>query len=1085
MSSTDFDAETINVSKTLPDEIELESQLSDWNHEKYQIKDELGRGASGKVLLATDSHIGREIAIKELLKDTRPVFLRKKKPGYYINIMKRFLREARITGQLEHPSIIPVHEIGAKDDGTLYYTMRRIQGKTFHQEIKAADTTAKKLKLLPHFINVCNAVAYAHSMGVIHRDIKPDNIMVGPFGETFLVDWGIAKAPNLPEISDPDSMDISNSIDTTNSINSGVNIDATIVGSIIGTPSYMPPEQAAGKTDEVDERSDIYSLGAVLYRVLTGTRPFASNNVYKTINETINGKLKHVLELNPDVPPEIAEVAMKALAKKKEDRYKTASEITDEISSWMSGGKVSVYNYSSIELIKKFYNKNKRLSIALVALTLVIFSALTVVSYSLSNEKEARQIADDALLMKEAETRKAHYHMSQGLFQEAGKNLEAGFYGLAMLFSASALQNNPANPQSHYFSPDYAKEVPESALILAKSNSTFHIGNDSSGFQFYSSINTGSALCDVKISPDGKTIAAASENGRILFFDIDGKKLSEIDGHKDKIFSIDWSSNGFQLISGSYDGSVALWDYKSGKLLKRMEGLGENVYRVSFFDNDSKIISSGYDGKIRMWEVPSGNSLTVFGRHKDAVYSSDVSPDGKIVISADYTGKTLLWNVSAPNSVKTLEGEKETIFSVKFSPSGKFAVAGGYGRKIFVYSIPDGKLIGKTTVTSPVTSTSFNSEGNGLTVSHYNGDISVFSFPELEKIVSFPSHKGIIWGIDSFKDDRLATAGYDGKIRLWKNILKKRIKNFTMSKAMTFSVDRSKSGITASGNEDGTVTLVSEKKKDVLSVHGDAVWNLEFSGNSKLLATASIDKSVAIIDVNDGNVIKKLNDHQDAVYSVNFSKDSSMLVTGSLDGTAIVYNTDNWKIIKRFEDHSKGIWRASFSPDSSEIASVSDDFSLKVWSIKDSTVRSFKSEDILSTVNYSNDGKKIFVSGKKGVLYVFQASDLKKISEFKVTDQWINYSSLSADSSLIALSSNDNLVRILSTVDGKLLFEIKAGESLGIKITENKLLKCTGKKIREIPLDHLLQKKDPEKLLDRSRKKTGLDLKGFKTDFSN
>lgn len=1079
MNGTDFDAQTVNVNKTLPDEIEIETQLSQWNHEKYQLKDELGRGASGRVLLATDSHIGREIAVKELLKDNRPVFLRKKKPGYYINIMKRFLREARITGQLEHPSIIPVHEIGVKDDGTLYYTMRRIQGKTFHQKIKAADTTAKKLKLLPHFIDVCNAVAYAHSMGVIHRDIKPDNIMVGPYGETFLVDWGIAKAPNLPEIKDPDSIEI-----TASSINSGVNIADTIVGSVIGTPSYMPPEQAAGKTDEVDERSDIYSLGAVLYRVLTGSRPFASNNVYKTINETINGKLSHVLELNPEIPPEIAEVAMKALSKKKEDRYNSASEITDEITSWMSGGKVSVYNYSSIELLKKFYNKNKRLSIALVALTLVIISALTVVSYSLSNEKKARLIADNALHMKEAETRKAHYHMSQGLFQEAKKNLDAGFYGLAMLFSASALENNPANPQSPYFSSDYTKEVPESDLILAKSNSTYHIGNDSSGFQFYSSIDAGSALCDVKISPDGKTIAAASENGHILLFNINGKKLSEIDGHKDKIFSIDWSSNGFQLISGSYDGSVALWDFKSGKLIKRMEGLSENVYRVSFFDNDSKIISSGYDGKIRTWDVSSGKSLTVFGKHKDAVYSSDVSPDGKLVISADYTGKTLLWNVSAPHLAKTLEGEGETIFSVKFSPSGKYAVAGGYGKKIFVYSIPDGKLIRKITVTSPITSASFNSNGNGLTVSHYNGDVSVFSFPELEKIVSFPTHKGIIWGIDPFKDDRLATAGYDGKIRLWKNILKKRIKNFAMGETMTFSVDRSKNGVTASGNEDGTVTLVSEKKTNVLSVHSNAVWNLEFSSNSKFLATASIDKSVAIIDVAKGKVIKKLNDHQDAVYSVNFSKDSSMLVTASLDGTSIVYNTENWKIIKRFEDHSKGIWRAVFSPDMSQIASVSDDFSLKVWSIKGSEVRSFKSEDILSTVNYSSDGKKIFVSGKKGTLYALKASDLKKLNEFKVTDQWINYSSLSADSSIIALSSNDNLVRILSTSDGQLLFEIKTDESLGIKITENKLLKCSGSQIREIPLDHLLQQEKPKQLLDRSQKKTGLDLKGFKTGFS-
>lgn len=1077
MSHVDIEAKTVNTNKTLPQEMEINSGLGDWSHEKYLLKDEIGRGASGRVVLAKDNHIGREIAVKELLKDRRPEFLRKKKPGYYINIMKRFLREARITGQLEHPSIIPVHEIGAKDDGTLYYTMRRIQGKTFHLEINAADTTDKKLKLLPHFIDVCNAVAYAHSMGVIHRDIKPDNIMVGPFGETFLVDWGIAKAPNLPEIKDPDSVDMTNSID------SGVKIDATLVGSVIGTPSYMPPEQAAGKIDEVDERSDIYSLGAVLYRMLTGTRPFASNNVYKTINETIKGKLKHVTELNPEVPPEIAEVAMKALSREKEDRYSSASEITSEINSWMSGGKVSVYNYSSMELLKKFYNKNKKLSFALFALSLVVILALTVVSYSFSKEKKARTIADNALIMKEKETRKAHFHMSQGLYQEAQKNLNGGFHGLAMLYSAASLQNNPANPKSPYYSKEYLKNTPESLKIFAKSDSAFHLSNSSSEFYLMKTVDAGSALCDVKVSPDKKSFAAASENGKILIYELNGKKTSEIAAHKDKIFSLSWSADGFKILSGSYDGSIAIWDAKSGNLLKRFEGHGENVYRLSFFDRDSKIISTGYDGKVRIWNVDKGKQEKIFNKHVDAVYSADVSSNGT-VISSDYTGKTFLWNTSGNSKEKELDGDNETIFSVKFSPSGKYALTGGYGKKLFLYSIPEGKVEKIIDVKSPVTYISFSTDGKNVSVSHYNGDISIFNFPELNKTVSFNSHEGIIWGIDSFDKSGLATAGYDGKVRIWKNVSQKRIHDYSMGTSMTFCVEKSGNGVTASGNEDGTVTLVTGQKTSNYKIHTDAVWNIEFSPDSKLLATASIDKTATIIDPGSGKIVKRLNDHQDAVYSVNFSADSKKLVTASLDGTTIVYDTADWKIIKRFEDHEKGVWRAVFSSSLSQIASVSDDHSLKIWNTKNSDVMTFKGDDILSTVDFSKDGKKIFVSGKKGILYVLDSKKLELLSSFKITDKWINYSSISADSSMIALSSNDNLIRIVSTENGRLLFEISTDESLGIKITKNKLLKCTGSKIREIPLDHLRQKEDPEKLIERSQKKTGLKLDGFKAGFS-
>ena len=215
----------------------------------------------GRVLLAHDEHLGRDIALKELL--PHPV---SGSPGQGASPVRlavphvaRFLQEARITGQLEHPAIVPVYELGYRRDGTLYYTMKLVRGKTLSQAIREAGSFQERMKLLSHFLDLCNAIAYAHSRGVIHRDLKPGNVMVGEFGETVVIDWGLAKAKDKEDIHAKEIAD------AVTAIRLGEESEAvkTVYGDAMGTPAYMSPEQAKGELDKVDERSDVYSLGAV------------------------------------------------------------------------------------------------------------------------------------------------------------------------------------------------------------------------------------------------------------------------------------------------------------------------------------------------------------------------------------------------------------------------------------------------------------------------------------------------------------------------------------------------------------------------------------------------------------------------------------------------------------------------------------------------------------------------------------------------------------------------------------------------------------------------------------------------------
>ncbi|MFN0018316.1 MAG: protein kinase domain-containing protein [Pirellulaceae bacterium] len=299
-------------------------------------------GGQGRVFVADDTELHREVALKE----NKPEF------AYDPENRSRLVMEAEITGGLEHPGIVPVYGLGAYSDGRPYYAMRFIRGdnledaiKQFHAAEKpsrdAAERSLAFRQLLRRFVDVCNAVAYAHSRGVVHRDLKPKNVMLGKFGETLVVDWGLAKSGAKDAKLEISS--IGSAAETTLRPVSGSSIEATMEGTQIGTPAFMSPEQADGRIQELGPASDIYSLGSTLYLLLTGRYPFSAPTKVEVLAKVKLGKFTSPREIRPATPPALDAICCRAMALQAKDRYANALALATEIEHWLADEPVDAY----------------------------------------------------------------------------------------------------------------------------------------------------------------------------------------------------------------------------------------------------------------------------------------------------------------------------------------------------------------------------------------------------------------------------------------------------------------------------------------------------------------------------------------------------------------------------------------------------------------------------------------------------------------------------------------------------------------------------------------------------------------------
>jgi len=838
--------------------------------DRYQQIREHARGGLGRVVRAVDKRLGRTVAVKELLRrgDSNEV---------------RFLREALITARLEHPGIVPVHEAGRWPSGDPYYVMKLVEGRTLKELITTSPSLRERLGLLPHVIAVADAVGYAHSEGVIHRDLKPSNVIVGEFGETIVVDWGLARdrKRDVPSILASDTEDLI--------LASGSGV-STFSGKVVGTPAYMSPEQARGEL--VDERADVYAIGAVLYELLAGMPPHHDDTPQATLDRVIAGPPCPVASMTAHVPSELATIVSKAMARVPDDRYANATVLAEDLRRFQTGKLVSAHSYTAWSLVRKKLAQHRGV-VAVAIASAIALGAVGVESFR-------RVVAEKDIAQSE-----------RAGAEDARAQAERRQRELVLLQAVTSLRKDPTATLAwlktyEISDTDRASvlDVVDEAIALGVSRHVFRPGN---------------WVFDAAFTPDGSTLVAAVSDGIVRSYDLQTGVETPLGKARSTPMVLAMSPDGSSVVTGGTLGEVTVWPLHGGgpRIVSRA---GRGVKSIEFAADRERVLvmrDSGTPPEI----VPlDGSASTPFGpksAYKAAVASADwtrqvvaTSPNhvaavvGETTRSLGQTSRAIERIVMSPHGDLVLVHDGTTIWSVPF--------AGGPMKKLVDY---DAKL--NQAVWSPDERTIAICGDH-----HYIALVDVAT-----GVVRYlRGHSDQIYSVQWTRDGRrLLSAGDDSTARVWTvsdaTALVLRGHDDDVYRARFSSDERQVVTSSLDGSvrvwaieQPGSTVLVEGSSIDDLELEGDrafvktateaARWNLASGHREPVFSWAADPKGLGLgLPSPDGErllvpaadwsleVRKRsgpsivLRGHRTEISHVEFSRDSKLLFTSSFDGT--------------------------------------------------------------------------------------------------------------------------------------------------------------------------------------------------------
>lgn len=1000
--------------------------------ERYELRQLHATGGIGRVWVAYDSELGREVALKELRPD------RLADPA----LAARFLNEARITGRLQHPGIVPVYEMAPEnEDGPAYYTMRFVRGQTFteavraHHEARSPDRVGL-IRLLGAFVRVCQTIAYAHTQGVVHCDLKGQNVILGDFGEVIVLDWGLASS--IGEADYP----------------------GRVTRRLPGTPAYMAPEQARGQVDRLGPRTDIFGLGAILYEILTGRPPFVADDSGDALELARQSQPVRPRDLAPRVSPALTAVCLKALAVEPEQRYATATELATEVQHWLADEPVEAYRESVAERAQRWGRRHRAHLAVMLAVLVTSLVALVFISEArwrvVQTEAKAeldhaglrmraaldlkagleQQLYFQRVALAERELAAHHVVRSLGLLANCPEHLR-GWEWMAL---QRLCHSGPRILREHRGAVSAVAYSPDGKRLVTASHDRTLLLWDPVTARCLGPIGTqADAIYDVAFHPDGRRIATACWDGTFRIWDVDKKAvLHEFRGPGDRVFRLAFSPDGELLACLGATEEVQVREVETGKVRFTLTHDTDRLYRVAFspngkllavtsmrgvhlwelqrkdpprllssggeyvkclaFSPDSKILATGEGdlanndaGTVRLWDTTAGPLLATLEGHAEPIFGLTFSPDGTRLFSASQDKTVKVWDVTQMQESLTLRGHTDTVRAVAMSPDGKqLATAGADGHVILWDSNPQ-----VVQASYPVRHRLVGHEDAVVAVVWPKGQRDVFSMDPQSEVRRWDSLAGTLkatwpteektrgFGLAASSDGKhLAMAFNDGKVRIVERsgevvqVLGDHLAG--PIKSVAFSPDNT---LVATAGWDQTVGLwpVDGSPGRKLIGHKDAVLGVAFHPNGKQLASAGYDNTVRLWELPEGRLVKTLPGHPSRILSVSYNPEGTLLASGGNDNAVGLWDARTGEAAGRLEGHLGAVSAVAFSPGGEVLASASHDCTVKLWNVstREEIVTLRGHVGRVYALAFAEDGAALVSASQDRTLRVWSLADLQ------------------------------------------------------------------------------------------------------------
>lgn len=901
----------------------------------HEILGVLGRGGMGVVYKARQVKLNRLVALKMILGGEHAG------PEQF----DRFLVEARAVARLQHPHIVQIHEIGEWRGGDMstplpYFSLEFVDGGSLDRKLGGVPQPPRQAAEMVGILS--RAMHAAHQQGIVHRDLKPANVLLAADGTPKITDFGLAK-----QLDD----------------NSG----QTRSGAIMGTPSYMAPEQAAGRIRDIGPASDVYALGAILYEMLTGRPPFRGETPMDTVIQVVGDEPVPPSRLVPKLSLDLETICLKCLQKESRKRYETAESLSDDLRRYLNAEPIIARPIGRRERLWRWCRRKPALASLSAALIVVVATAFITVSLqwrqSLANYHRAQANFDEAETQRELAVANAEDANQQRTRAEE-RELQARRYLYASWMNAVASDWDKGNPNSalkrlqafipeegqpdvrgfewhHYWKlvnsgrltvrghngPVFAVSFSPDGQTLATCSldMSVKLWNASDGTEVATVTSTAGRTNDLAISPDGKTVGFLRSGGTSLdLWNRDTKKAVPLPGGERHYFSaFDFAPDGRTLAAARLDKIVELWDWTNAKHLGNLEHSG--IVGCVAFSPDSKLVAAGTEetqGTIHLWDVATRTQRAAVATSK-SVWSLAFAPNGKTLAAGFWNGMIRIYDV-APGGVALTE---RAVYQGHRGNTGVLGLA---------FS-PQGTLLASGSVT----------HHRGMTVpTAQPGEVKLWDVTTGKEYAELSGHAGGVFCVKFSADGKsLATASADGTAKIWDvPTPQSRSERTPTRRAGILALATSADGTLASAGEDCQVRLWQAgmaKELAVLSGHADRIQSLAFAHDGKLLASGGKDRTVKLWDCKARALLADIPERA-SVRAVAWSADDSLLAFGSDEGTVTLWDRVSRRQRMVVQAHHAPVHGVAFAPDGKTLVSGSADNTVAFVEITGGAVRRVK-----------------------------------------------------------------------------------------------------------------------------------------------